>query len=112
MEVTGGLVAFMFERPAYSITLEDHGDRVAWRLERDDEKVAGGTVEVPNEPLVAGASIEVKLNYAFVIAWAQAHAKRNELFHHDLEDTIRVAEEERAEQGRVDALVEWKDDAR
>jgi hypothetical protein len=30
------------ERPAYSITLQDHGDRITWRLDRDGEQAESG----------------------------------------------------------------------
>jgi hypothetical protein len=33
------------DRIAYRIEVEDHGDRIAWVLYADDERVKGGTVE-------------------------------------------------------------------
>lgn len=89
MKVTGGLVAFAYERSAYSITLEDMGDQVRWRIKSDELTVATGAVLL--DDFHYHASLELRLDLAFQTAFAYARDKRRELFAEDAKAAIEAA---------------------
>jgi hypothetical protein len=88
-------------RSAYSIHVEDLDDRVEWTLDCDEDTVAAGKVSL-DDPLLAHASVQLRLNYAFASAYAQAEVERQQRFQRDLEVAAEVAAQEEQAAAGVD----------
>jgi hypothetical protein len=78
-------------RPSYRITVEDHGDRVEWTLDRNLTEVTRGAVTIGD---MAVAAPLTALLHAFSDAFGAAETARRHCLSRDLAEQFREAYED------------------